>query len=297
MGTAWLWAVVAAGIVWGQRAWFARRRERAFAARFPTGADGIIIGAEPRCYAAEGQRALLLFHGYNDSPRSVEGIAERIHGAGWTVRVPLLPGHGRSLESWDGWHAEEVLRSVREEFAALQATHSVVVVGGLSMGGALACWIAAESEADAVLLYAPMLYIPRPMQFAVSTARLWSLLTKYIAGGSGRSIRDPDARARMISYGCSTRRSLEGLERIATDTILRLGFVRAPVLFCQSREDNRLPYDQSHRAFTRLAAKDRTAHWTDGAGHVLTVDYGWEALAETTIAWLEARFPGQPVRR
>jgi hypothetical protein len=30
-------------------------------------------------------------------------------------------------------------------------------------------------------------------------------------------------------------------------------------------------------------------HWVEGAGHVLTVDYGWERLAAETIAWLEAR--------
>jgi len=70
---------------------------------------------------------------------------------------------------------------------------------------------------------------------------------------------------------------------------VRLGFVRAPVLVLQSTQDNRLPADQSRHAFARLGSADRTVHWVDGAGHVLTVDHGWEALADETIAWLEAR--------
>ena len=33
-----------------------------------------------------------------------------------------------------------------------------------------------------------------------------------------------------------------------------------------------------------------TVVWTEGAGHVLTLDYGWEELAQRTIAWLNARW-------
>jgi carboxylesterase len=294
MGGSWLAALGVAAAIWAQRAWRAARREQRFRNRFPVSGDGVILGAEPRTFARPGARALLLLHGYNDSPRSLEAVASRIADAGWTVRLPLLPGHGRSLAAWDEWHAEEVFAMVRAEYAALRATHSVVVVGGLSMGGALATWLAAESDADGLVLFAPMLFIPRPMQVAVSTARLWSLFTRYLSGGGGRSIRDPDAQARMISYGCSTRRSLEALERIATTVLVRLGFVHVPVLFVQSREDNRLPHDQSTHALARIASSDRTAHWVDGAGHVLTVDYGWEQLAAQTVAWLDARFPAEP---
>ena len=73
----------------------------------------------------------------------------------------------------------------------------------------------------------------------------------------------------------------------------RLGFVKAPVLVCQSREDNRLPEDQSRHAYARIGSADKTAHWVSGAGHVLTMDYGWREVAETAVRWLEARWPPQ----
>jgi esterase/lipase len=94
----------------------------------------------------------------------------------------------------------------------------------------------------------------------------------------------------MIAYSASTRWSLEALQRIAEGSIVRLGFVRAPVLIQQAADDNRLPHDQSVWAITRLGSADRTVRWVDGPGHVLTVDYGWEELAAETVAWLEARF-------
>ncbi len=297
MVSAFAWCFVGALALWINREWRGSRRAERFRRRYPAGPDGVIIGAEPRLFEATTGRAILLIHGYNDSPRSLEGVARRLHAAGWTVRLPLLPGHGRSLEAWDDWTADQVIAHVRAEYATLAASHQTVVIGGLSMGGALACWLAAESEPDAVVLFAPMLFVPRPMQVAVSTARLWSLVTRYLAGGGGQSILDPIAQRQQISYGCSTRRSLEALQRLANGTVVRLGFVHAPVLMLQSAHDNRLPEDQSRHAFARLGSADRTMHWVEGAGHVLTVDYGWEGLATETIAWLEGRMAARLAAR
>lgn len=285
-----LWFLLIGAGIWVQRALRAMRRERRWQYRFPAHADGIVIGAEAHTFTADGNRAILLLHGYNDTPQSLLPLARALHAAGWTVRLPLLAGHGRSLQAFDDWTADDLIAQVRAEYAALRDTHTTVVVGGLSMGGAVACWLAAESDAAGVLLYAPMLFVPAPMQVAVSTARLWGIFTKYLSGGGRRSIRDPDAQRRMISYGCSTRRSLEALEFVARGVAVRLGFVHAPTLVIQSEEDNRLPHEQSTHALARLGAKDRTIVWTRGAGHVLTVDYGWESLASTTVEWLRARY-------
>lgn len=279
--------------LWAQRQWRAVRAAQRFRRRFPAGPDGIVSGAEARTYLESTNRALLLFHGYNDSPASLDDVARHLHSRGWTVRLPLLPGHGRSLEAWGNWRAEEAVTLVREEYAALRAQYSTVVIGGLSMGGALACWLGAEAEVDGVVLFAPMLFVPRPMQVAVSTARIWSLVTKYISGGGRRSLWDPEAQRRSVSYGCSTRSSLEALETIAMGAIPRLGFVKAPVLVCQSRADNRLPEDQSRHAYARIGSADKSAHWVTGAGHVLTMDYGWPQLAEHVAEWLESRWPAR----
>ena len=285
------WALGAASLTWLQRRVRARAHERRYAERFTFRADGIVDGAEPRRYEGDPSRAVLLLHGYNDSPQSVDRMARAIHAAGWTVRAPLLPGHGRSLREFSRWTESDLLEAARAEYAALRETHRTVVVGGLSMGGALACWLAAESDAAGALLYAPMLFVPRPMQFVVATARLWSLATQYVKGGGKRSLHDPEAARTMINYGRSTRQSLEALERLCRHTTARLGFIHAPVLVIQSEEDNRLPRDQSVRAIARIGSRDKTVVWRRGAGHVVTLDHGWEEIARISVDWLESRFP------
>ena len=62
-----------------------------------------------------------------------------------------------------------------------------------------------------------------------------------------------------------------------------------PVLVIQSREDNRIPVASAEEAFGMIGSADKTLHWTTGNGHVVTVDYGHEAVEKLTADWLESR--------
>ena len=54
---------------------------------------------------------VLLVHGYTGSPASMRPWAEYLNQRGFTVRVPLLPGHGTKPEDlnevkWEQWPAK-----------------------------------------------------------------------------------------------------------------------------------------------------------------------------------------------
>ena len=93
--------------------------------------------------------AVLLSHGFTGSPASIRPWGEHLGSLGYAVEVPLLPGHGTTWQdlntrTWADWYA-----TLGEVFTRLRDTHDAVVVGGLSMGGALALRLAAD-HADAV---------------------------------------------------------------------------------------------------------------------------------------------------
>ncbi len=291
---------------WGQRTFRAVRRESAFRERYPASPDGIVIGAESREYPAggngpvfgaqqaTGERAILLLHGYNDAPTALDGVAQRLQRAGWTVSVPLLPGHGRSLEAFSLWSAEEALAASRVAYADLRSRFRTVAVGGLSMGAALACCLAAEGAArgegpSGLVLYSPMLVMPPTAQRAHRTSWLWSPINKYGAGAGGRSIHDSTVRARQIAYRCSSRGSLKALAGVAAAVGRALPGVQTPTLVFHSEEDNRIPAPVARAALEGLRPAEREVVWVRGAGHVVTVDYGWEAIADRTVAWLASR--------
>ena len=57
----------------------------------------IIPGCEP--WSADGgPHGVLVLHGFTGNPQSMRGLAEAFAAAGFTVELPLLPGHGTSVD-------------------------------------------------------------------------------------------------------------------------------------------------------------------------------------------------------
>ena len=80
---------------------------------------------------------VLVCHGFTGSPQGVRPLAQAFAAAGYSVRAPLLPGHGTTWQqlndtTWRHWYA-----GLESAFVELHARCRVVVAVGLSMGGAL----------------------------------------------------------------------------------------------------------------------------------------------------------------
>ena len=91
---------------------------------------------------------VLLVHGFTGSPAPLRPWAEQLHARGYSVSLPLLPGHGTRWQdlqgtTYDDWYAE-----ADAAFAKLAAEHEQVVVCGLSMGGLLGLALAQEHGRD-----------------------------------------------------------------------------------------------------------------------------------------------------
>jgi carboxylesterase len=157
-------------------------------------------------------------------------------------------------------------------------------------GGALAFILAAEqTNVRAVVGFAPYLRASIPLELLHFIAPVASLGAKYLGGGGSRSVHDPVAAEAMIAYRVSTPRVVVELEKVVLLARKSLARVRQPVLVVQSREDNRIPAASAAEAFALIASSDKTLHWTTGNGHVVTVDYGHEAIEHLVGDWLAAR--------
>lgn len=265
------------------------RAERAFDSRHPRGPDGVIVGAEPVAQAGvAGAPAVLLLHGFGDTPQSLRRLALHLHAVlGWTVHVPLLPGHGRDLPAFARSNAAAWLEAARAALDALRRANPSVALLGQSMGGALAVRLAAErADVLALVLLAPYLGMkPRVDQLA-RRHRLISLVTAYVNSQADGSIRDPAARSESLGYGAATPRLLYELRAAARDAWEMLPAVRAPTLILQSREDNRILPAHAEQAFARLGTTPKELVWTSGNGHVLSVDFGCEGVFRHAADWL-----------
>src|ERR1700694_3935450 len=149
----------------------------------------VLKGAETIDLQEEGSHGVLLLHGFGDTPQTLALLARRLHKAGYSVLVPLLPGHGRTMEAFTRSRADEWIDSARSSLLEMRDRSNAVSVVGLSMGGALAVLLAAEvRDISALILIAPYLGMPRLLRIAAATHWLWGRVAGEINARSPRSI-------------------------------------------------------------------------------------------------------------
>lgn len=285
-----LLAALGAGVAaYAARAAVARRHHRAVAARMPVGPSGIIPGAEAFTLPTRGDGpAVLMLHGFGDTPQTLRYLGGALHAAGFTVRVPLLPGHGRSLAEFGRSDAASWLAHARDELAALRARHASVALVGLSMGGALASVLAAETpDVRAVALLAPYLSMPTTVRRLARVHRLLELAVPWTASRGERSIHDEREAARSLSYGVVAPHLLRELLRVTEAAQQALPRIVAPTLVVYSRQDNRVPVDAAEREYARLRTPERELVWLEGCGHLVTVDHEHREVSARVSAFLD----------
>lgn len=280
-------AALAAAIVAGARAVYPRWCEARAARDRPLGADGIVRGAGTIDVPRPGAPGVLLLHGGGDTPQVLALLAQGLSERGFAVRAPLLLGHGRALSALRDVSAEAWHDQVRHEYQDLRRRHEWVGVIGLSMGGALAIHLAAERpDIPALVLLAPYVETPPVVRLASIAAPVLSLVLPYVSTGGRRSVHDPGAAAAGLGHGMLTPAALRALALTADDSQKALPAVTCPTLYIQSREDNRITQKAAQQAFERLGAPEKRLVWVEGAGHVITVDFGHERVTALAAQWL-----------
>lgn len=290
----WVAAGITAAALFGVRLAVTQGHEIALRRHRPRGPDGIVRGGEPIRLVGAADAAVLVLHGFGDTPQSVAPVARALHAAGWTVEAPLLAGHGRTLAAMAAHDEHEWLASARAAYDALRRVHGRVSLVGQSMGGALAVQLAATTAPPALVLLAP--YLDMPVDLRRTTGRLaWlaPIIPYWRARGKARSIHDPAALAAARAQWSTSVRALQALERASDAATAALPQLTTPTLLLQSREDHRIPPDVAQRAFDRIGSAEKSLRWFTGRGHVLAVDHGHAEIAEAAVQWI-AQHGGAP---
>ena len=265
------------------------RLRREVAARLPLGPDGYVVGAAPIALDGDPARAVLLVHGFGDATDTFAELATHLHARGWTVRAPLLPGHGRTLDAFDASGADAWLAAAREAYDALRARHPYVALVGLSMGGALCVQLAVDTPPPALVLLAPYLAAPRRVRLAGTLRSVVTRVAPWLRTGGEHSILDPVALAASRGYGAVTPHLLHELSTVVRRARAALPGVTSPTRVVHARHDNRIPPAAALRAFARLGAPRKELVWLEHSGHVITVDYEKERVWSLVAEWIAPR--------
>jgi esterase/lipase len=107
----------------------------------------------------------------------------------------------------------------------------------------------------------------------------------YLGAHGDTSVHDSSARAASYAYGVFPPNALRALVETARLGRRALQRVTVPTLVVNSEQDNRIPAALAVEATSALRGPTER-RWVAGCGHVITVDYCKDAVAELVLAFL-----------
>ncbi|MFD7868334.1 alpha/beta hydrolase [Streptomyces sp. NPDC059783] len=241
----------------------------------------VLPGAEPFRHEG-GEVGVLLCHGFTGSPQSLRPWADHLAARGFTVSLPLLPGHGTRWEDmqitgWQDWYAE-----VDRELRALLERCEQVFVFGLSMGGALALRLAAR-YGDAVaglVLVNPANKVHGLSAYALPVARHLVRTTKGLASDIAKEGVQETGYDRVPLHAAHSVRNFFRL----VDT--ELPQVTQPVLLLHSRRDHVVPPADTIRILSRISSTDVEEILLEQSYHVATLDHDAERIFDESVSFI-----------
>ncbi|MGH8862700.1 MAG: alpha/beta hydrolase [Jatrophihabitantaceae bacterium] len=195
----------------------------------PSGAE------DEQPFAHDGGRVgVVVSHGFTGTPASMRPWADHLAAAGYTVRLPRLPGHGGTWQDtnrtrWPQWYA-----AIEQAYDEVAARCDIVFAAGLSMGGTLVTRLA-EQKGDAIA----GLVLVNP---AFGTQRFDARLAPYISWlvrsrpSLGGDIKKPGVEE--IANDRTPVVAFASLYKLWKVTVADLDKVTAPIRMYRSVEDH-----------------------------------------------------------
>jgi carboxylesterase len=235
-------------------------------------------GAEPFS-APGGPHGALVVHGFTGNPSSMRGLAEAFAAAGFAVELPLLPGHGTSVEDMAPTRYADWSGALEAAYLELAGRTDSVVVAGLSMGGTLAAWLAAREPRIAGLVTVNGLFDP-PAEAFGDMLRVCLEQGQDRLPGIGSDIAAPGVAE--LAYEAAPIEALLSLHEAVGELHGRLGQIRCPVLIMTSPQDHIVPPVSSDVLAARVSGPVERVT-LERSYHVATLDYDRDLIVERAV--------------
>jgi len=225
---------------------------------------------------------VLLSHGFTGSPYSIKPWGRYLADQGYAVTVPRLPGHGTSwhqlnVTTWDDWYGE-----LARAFETLRSENDAVVVGGLSMGGALALQLAARHDADiaGVVLVNPAVATKRKDVKLLPVIKHLVSAFPAIANDIKRPGQDEHA------YPKTPLKATHSMMSAWPGVIAGLGRITKPVLYLRSTEDHVVDELSEGIIMRGLGSTDVRRSALANSYHVATLDNDDQQIFAESAAFI-----------
>jgi carboxylesterase len=258
-----------------------------------------------------GDHGVLLAHGLCANPLELQHLAKRLNQAGYSVRVPYIPGYGVSQQSSRGGPRVDPyphwIDALEAEYLKFRESCDTVSLGGLCIGANLSLALAARrpDEIHSLLLASPTLFydgwnVPwtrRLLPIAyLPPIRNWTWHRETAPYG----VKNPRLRewiaAQMQASGVSAAgaavlpmRAIHQADRLIRQVKRWLPQITTPALVMHAVEDDVAGPRSPRLIESHLGTRDVEVRWFHDSYHMITIDNEKDAVARAAVNYLHQR--------
>lgn len=219
---------------------------------------------------------VILIHGFTATTVEVRPLANELANAGYSVICPLLPGHNTTPEDLNKIKWQEWVSSVDYVLEKAFIDFDNVFIGGESMGGLVACYLAAHYESiKGVLLFSPALFVPK-LQL--------SKFIRYFRPFMPKAARKKDVvnteKYPWKGYTVNPTSAANELYKLQKIVRTNLPKIVQPVLIIQGKNDNTITPESSNYIYEHISSKDKKLVIMENSGHCVLLDQDFQLVVE-----------------
>jgi carboxylesterase len=245
--------------------------------------DGVRAGCAEYT-VGHGSTALLLVHGFGDSPAVWQRMAPTLATKGFTCNVMRLPHFATTHDEYCRTTADEWSAAVLDHLAALRKTHERVIVVGHSLGCAVILDALADhpKAADAVVLIGPLVEIAatrspffRPRTWFNIADNLFVFTDRVGLVRPWRDLHDEEALKLIKVDRFMSRAVYRQLFRLLDRNQARAPSLKVPLLMVLAQDDPVVDNAAAERFFDDCKAPMGTLKLLDDSDHMIPMDIQW----------------------
>lgn len=213
-----------------------------------------------------GKTGVLLIHGFTGTPSEMRPIGKYLSEKGYTVKAPLLAGHGTSPEDMMRTGMKDWIKSAGDAYFELKRQCEDVYVTGHSMGGILALHLASRLPVKGVIsMCAPIMVRDRK-------AALSRFVTPFIKFTAHRP-HPEHIEPYLAGYKKTPIKCVPELLKLIRMVRKELSEIQAPALILQAEQDQTVRPESANYIFRNIGSRQKQIKWYPNSGHILPVDH------------------------
>lgn len=243
----------------------------------------VLQGAEPY-YAEGGRTGILVSHGFTGTPQSMRYLAEQLAGAGYTVALPRLKGHGTTPADMANSTASDWIGDLHTALAWLQQRCDTLFMTGLSMGGTLTLFMAGQYPDlfKGILPINPLIFTNNPDLASLA----YMVQGPPEVPGIGSDIKAEGVAEQ--AYPVVPVPAIKELLALAKVTDELLPRITIPTLIFVSRDDHVVLPANTEYILNKINSTEKRQLWLEESYHVATLDNDKDRIVQESLAFLQA---------